>query len=289
MLQDQMNSEPPHVGCYIYQMRSKELTKLSRSAVHFCWLAVLLAPASSLAQRQTERRPPLDPVLAEKEARALVADMLAQKPTQTNTGKLKIRDANRAERELPIRFEVWSTSTTSTGLYQATDPASHRLIQLTVVHADGQRNEYSLADSTSGQTNASSKKLSDNELMVPFAGSDFWVADLGLEFLHWPGQKLKTKEMRRSRFCDVLESTAPRPAPDGYSRVLSWVEQEPPHGIVHAEAYDAKGELIKRFDPTEFEKVQGEYQLQEMEIVNRKTGTRSWIEFDLKPSLPGGH
>ena len=48
-----------------------------------------------------------------------------------------------------------------------------------------------------------------------------------------------------------------------------------------ADAYDSRGDLVKRFDPTEFEKVQGEYQLQEMEIRNRKTGSRTRIEFDL--------
>jgi len=38
---------------------------------------------------------------------------------------------------------------------------------------------------------------------------------------------------------------------------------------------------VKRFDPTEVEKVHGEYQLQEMEIRNRKTGSRTWIAFNL--------
>jgi hypothetical protein len=107
------------------------------------------------------------------------------------------------------------------------------------------------------------------------------VADLGLEFLHWPQQKLSRKEMRRSRFCDVLESVNPQPAAHSYSRVVSWIEQEPPHGIVHAEAFDAIGERIKQFDPKEFEKVQGQYQLQEMEIRSRKGGSRTSIEFDL--------
>jgi hypothetical protein len=126
-----------------------------------------------------------------------------------------------------------------------------------------------------------SKILSSEELTLPFAGSDFFVSDLGLEFLQWPQQRLLKKEMRRSRFCDVLESTNPRPGKDGYSRVVSWVELEQPHGIVHADAYDAGGKIIKRFDPTEFEKVQGQYQLQEMEIRNIKTGSRTRIEFDL--------
>ena len=56
---------------------------------------------------------------------------------------------------------------------------------------------------------------------------------------------------------------------------------ESPHGIVHADAYDAQGELIKHFDPKNLEKVQGEYQLEEMEMRNRKTGSQTWIKFNL--------
>jgi hypothetical protein len=56
---------------------------------------------------------------------------------------------------------------------------------------------------------------------------------------------------------------------------------EKPHGLVHADAYNAKGELMKLFDPTNLEKIQGEYQLEEMEVRNRKTGSHTWIKFNL--------
>jgi len=246
-----------------------------------CWMlavgCLLLAPVC-FAQRQAETRPaPLDPVHAEREARALVADMLSQKPTQTNTGMLKIRDAKGQQREIPMRFEIWSTADTSTSIYEAKDPGPPRRdLKLIVIHSDGRPNQYSLSEDA-----GPAKTLTGDEAMVPFAGSDFYIADLGLEFLHWPQQRLLRKEMRRSHFCDVLESAHPKPGP-GYSKVVSWVELEPPHGIVHADAYDTRGEVVKRFDPTEFEKVQGEYQLQEMEIRNRKTGSRTWIAFDLQ-------
>ena len=239
----------------------------------------MLGCSFCLAQRSEPRPAPLDPVQAEREARALVADMLSQKPAQTNTGLLKIRYANGRQRELPMRFEIWSTANSSTSVYEATDPQTQRRIKLIVKHPDSQPNEYLFAES-----GASEKKLAGNETMVPFAESDFWVADLGLEFLHWPQQRLQSKEMRRSRFCDVLESVNPHCTGEAYSKVICWVEKEKPHGIVHADAYDAKGKVIKRFDPKEFEKIEGEYQLQEMEIRNLKTGSRTSIEFDLGPS-----
>jgi hypothetical protein len=50
---------------------------------------------------------------------------------------------------------------------------------------------------------------------------------------------------------------------------------------VHADAYDARGHRIKQFDPKNIEKVQGEYQLEAMEMSGGKAGTRTVIEFDL--------
>jgi YD repeat-containing protein len=116
--------------------------------------------------------------------------------------------------------------------------------------------------------------------MVPFAGSDFWVADLGLEFLHWPTQRVLRREMRHGQPCAVLESLNPRPAPTGYARVVSWVDTDN-GGILHADAYDARGQLMKEFDPSGLKKVNGQRKLEEMEMRNRKTGSHTWIKFDL--------
>jgi len=237
-------------------------------------------PETVWAQK-TEPAPALDPVQAQQEARALVAGMLSQRPAGTNTGWLKIRKANSEQRQIPMRFEIWSTANGSTSVYEVKDPSlPGRETRLVVMRTDGQPTKYLLS-----QNNQPAQTLMGNETMVPFAGSDFYIADLGLEFLQWPQQRLIKKEMRKSRFCEVLESTNPHPATEGYSRVICWVEQEAPHGIVHADAYDAKGKLFKRFDPTEFEKVQGQYQLQEMEIRNLKVDSKTRIEFDLGGGL----
>jgi len=240
-------------------------------------ILLLMRPPFCFAQKPGERPAGLEPLTAEREARNLVAEMLAQKPESTNTGLLKIRDSSGQERQLPIRFEIWSTASNSTSIYEATDPGPpRRQVKLTVIRSDAQPNEYLLSEN--GQKPA---VLTADRAMVPFAGSDFFLGDLGLEFLHWPQQRLLKKEMRRSRFCEVLESTNPRPTSQSYSRVVCWVEAEPPHGIVHADAYDARGKIFKRFDPTGVEKVQGQYQLQEMEIRNVKNDSRTRIEFNL--------
>jgi hypothetical protein len=253
------------------------------------WISTLLLPIflpSPLcrAQAHAEHPAPLDPAQAEREARELVSAMLAQRPAQdeTNTGLLKIRGADDQEREIKVRFSTKTTSTNWANIYTTLPSASQPTVTLTVIHASGS-NEYSLCtDRTSASTTDSPQKLTGAELMKPFADSDFWIADLGLEFLHWQGQRLLKKEVRRNKFCLVLESQNPRPVTGGYSRIVSWITGEEPHGIVHADAYDSKGNVIKRFDPTEFKKVEGQWQLESMEIRNLKMDSRSVIEFNLK-------
>ncbi len=258
--------------------------KGSRSHPGFLCRLVPLLLTSSLAcfgQRHNEPRPaPLNPVEAEKQGRALVAELLVQRPEQntTNTGTVRIRDAAGKERDIPVRFEITATPTNWISTYETLTPEKEPgRVKLTVIHAPGQPNQYQLVSCTNGVP----KQLTPDQTMIPFAGSDFWVADLGLEFLHWPKQRLLRKEMRHSKSCDVLESINPAPVPGGYARVVSWITIEPPHGIVHADAYDAPGEVLKRFDPKSLEKIQGEYQLEEMEIRNRKTGTQTVIKFNL--------
>ena len=249
-------------------------------------LSSLLALLGSLvvpfAQRQPEQRPPpLDPAQAKSEARALVAGLLAQKPAQnsTNTGQVRVRDRDGQEREIPVRFEIVCTATNWLSIYETLNPGG---VKLVVTYADNQPNQYRLIErGDSGATNLSPRELTSNQTMIPFAGSDFWVADLGLEFLHWPEQRLLRKELRHSKSCYVLESTNPQPAPGGYARVMSWIIIESPHGIIHADAYDARNERIKLFDPVNLEKVRGDYQLEEVEMQNRKTGSHTWIKFNL--------
>jgi hypothetical protein len=249
-------------------------------------LLLLVSALVCFGQRQNEPRPaPLDPVQAEKEARALVAELLAQKPEQntTNTGRARIRDAAGKEREIPMRFEITAMPTNWVSVYETVaSEGGAGGMRLTVIHSDDRPNRYQLSDPAgAGATNTVTKELAPEQTMIPFAGSDFWVADLGLEFLHWPRQRLLKKEMRHSKSCEVLESVNPVPVPGGYARVVSWIMIEKPHGIIHADAYDAQGEVFKRFDPANVEKISGEYQLEEIEMRNSKTSSHTWIKFNL--------
>src|SRR5437660_12345728 len=65
----------------------------------------LFAPRG-FGQAHNERPTPLDPAQAEREARALIIEMLSQRPAEdaTNTGLLKIRREDDQEREIPVRL-----------------------------------------------------------------------------------------------------------------------------------------------------------------------------------------
>ena len=237
----------------------------------FPFLAFLLAAVLSSAQPQNELRPPppLDPAEGDRQARALVARLLSEKPEQasTSTGVLEIRDSKANQRSVKVRFEIIPTPTNWLNTYDCIESTNGAGDQLTVVHRDGQPNQYLLA-SLQGKVHSTAQNLSGDALMVPFAGSDFWLADLGLEFLHWPQQRVLKKQMHKGLSCDVLQSINPQAGPGGYSRVLSWIAINRPEDIVivHAEAYDAQNKLLKEFDPKKVEKVNGLWQLEEMEI-----------------------
>ncbi len=193
---------------------------------------------------------------------------------------LIIADSNDKERRVPVRFQVVCTETNFSNTYEsAPAPGASSAMKLSIVHTDGRPNEYWLSQ----PPQAAPKKLTPAELSLPFAGSDFWAADLGLEFLHWPEQRVIRSEMRRYVFCKRLESVNPHPAPGGYSKIVSWIGANRPEELVlvHADAYDAKGKLLKQFDPKKLEKINGVRELEEMEIRNRQADTHTIIKFQL--------
>jgi hypothetical protein len=95
---------------------------------------------------------------------------------------------------------------------------------LIIRHHSTKPNEYFLGRYAKRDEKPKVEPINGAKLFQSFAGSDFYLGDLGLEFLHWPSQKIVKKEMRRSRSCRVVESINPNPAPGSYSRVLSWID-----------------------------------------------------------------
>jgi len=220
----------------------------------------------------------------EIQGRTLAQQLLAQSPISNlvQTATLNIRLGPGKRREIPLRIQTRVNESGWQMIYE-TSALSNRM-RLVVAHEPGQPNRYELWDDLpeSGAVDGRPPTvLTGSQLMTPLADSDFWVADLGQEFFHWPGQKLLKKVIYNSRACSVLESTKPDPATAGYSRVLSWIDSEN-GGILYAEAYDVKGNKLKEFQTKKLKKVNGQWQVAELEIENDQTGTNTRLEFNLK-------
>jgi len=213
-----------------------------------------------------------DPVQAAAEGQQLTLELRSLRPESnfTNNGTLFIRASrkNRWQTSYTCRVEVTTTNWTS---FYSAQRGTNSLPGFSVEHRAGLPNVY---------RDDMGEELAATQLFQPFAESDFWLADLGLEFFHWPEQRVLRWEVKRSCGCKVLESRNPNPPPGGYARVISWIHDES-LGIVQAEAYDARGKLLKEFRPTELEKINGQRELKEMEIENVKTGSMTRLEFNL--------
>ena len=249
----------------------------------FLRLPLLLSALLAVAAMEPPSQPIIVPAeQAAKEGRALVNEMLSQQPeANTVTGTMAIR-RDKKYTEIPIKFDTSTTASNWTSDYQVTynDHKEHILIS----HTPNRANTYSQFETAwhgSDQKVDSLISKPVKDIWAPFADSDFSIADLGLEFLHWPDQKLLQKEMKRGRSCRVLESTNPHPEQGGYAKVKSWVDAET-HGILLAEAYDSKGQEVKEFAPEDFSKVSGQWQLEKMQIRNLKTGSSTTVKFNLK-------
>jgi len=225
---------------------------------------------------------------AEIQGRALAQEILEQKPANnyTNTGTLEIRGETGQRTELPVICQTIVSETNWQSRYEAKPgPAATAVTTLVVTHSGSEPNHYLVFENgekirVGGSLSIQGGRgVSGDGTMVPFAGSDFWLGDLGLEFFHWPQQKVLKKEFHRQCACAVLESTNPNPSAHSYSRVVSWIDNDS-LGIVEAYAYDANGKKLKNFYPKNLEKVNGQYQVESMVMENLQTGSRSVFEFD---------
>lgn len=234
-----------------------------------CFAVLSTLPA---AQPTEGRQVISNPAIQRAEGQRIAAEAraLAPKASGTNTATLRIFGSNRKLRaEIPVIIR-----TTVTDDQWHTDYTSGDGLRFRVSRSPNTPSRYAVGRETGLLQPASN-------LLVPFAGSDFWLVDLGLDFFHWPEQRLLSKEQRRSEACFVIESVSVKPMPGGYSRVVTWLDQGT-LGIVAAEAYDTRGMLLKEFQPKSFKKVNGQWQLKEMEIRNEQTDSRTSLVFDVE-------
>jgi hypothetical protein len=217
----------------------------------------------------------LSPAEGAKEGKELVARMTSLRPERNtaSTGTLVVKQSRTQEISIPVRFEVKVSDDSWLSTYEAPG-LTNGISTLVILRKDTESARVEVVG------NENKRTLSGNETMTPFAGTDFWVADLSLEFLSWPQQRVLRKEIRRSQSCSVLESTNPNPARGAYARVVSWVDIDT-GGIINAEAYGTDGKRMKEFVAQKFKKVHGQWEVKQIEMNDRRTGSRTTLIFDL--------
>jgi Outer membrane lipoprotein-sorting protein len=218
------------------------------------------------------------------EGQALAAELRSMKPEENLqvNGVIRIQDADGKRTRIPFHYQFISGEKVWHNVYE-TKPDGHVAAEkLVIVHTEGQPNRYlhSRASGADGPV-AEPVALTGDQAMAPFANSDFWLADLGLEFLHWPEQRIVEEahiRMRKGRPCKVLESINSTPGAAGYTRVRSWIDTEKKQPIL-AEAYGPDNKRIKEFEIGSVTKVNGQWQLKNMEMRDTKKDSRTVLEF----------
>jgi hypothetical protein len=242
-------------------------------------LSLSLLAGFSASSQLDHALPPSEQAAAGQELAAKWRDAAPPENAEYH-GALKLRHNEGQTETIPLTLKIsagearWSVS------YQAAPTPKTPGQILTIIHTPGQPNGYLFASGAKpGEPAGPPVPLPEGKRDVPFAGSDFSLTDLGLEFFHWPTQLLLRTEMRKGQVAKVLASVNPRP--EGYARVVTWLDKESGVPIL-AEAYDRKGKLVKEFSIKSVKKVRGRYQLQEMQIRNTQTNSRTRIEYDLE-------
>ncbi|HAM71190.1 MAG TPA: hypothetical protein DCM86_06065 [Verrucomicrobiales bacterium] len=250
-----------------------------RAGILFSLLLVLAGLGRGPAARAAEL--PLEEQL--REGGRIAAELRSSPPGEEINfkGRLSIREGVNKIREVPFHFRGLVTPTNWLTIYRA-EPApssTNAPSLLAVMHQKDSANSYwsaPLSDPSAWEP------LPPPAAAQPFAASDFTLQDLGLEFLHWPQQRALKIEMRKGRPCHVLESSPGTPASlTPYRRVVSWIDTES-GGLLLAEAYDVSNKLLKEFSINSMKKVQGRWQVQQMEIRNVQTRSRTRLDFDLQ-------
>ena len=256
------------------------IRKVRSVLVAACWIACCCALRAGPVRTETAPGPPTAEELAAGKALAEHLCSLMPEEDSTVTGKLIIKSGE-STKEVPISCKVSVHATNWETDYETSATAQTGPERLVVIHDTNGPNQYlyARADSPSAPLPAPAP-ITVSDAPIPLAGSDFSLGDLGLEFLHWPVQRQLKGEMRLGQPCYVLESSMPNGG--GIVRVRSDIDKET-GGLLIAEAFDANSNMIKEFSlhASSFKKVNGRWQVEKMDISNKKNGSRTELKFDL--------
>jgi hypothetical protein len=242
----------------------------------FLLLALVAFPSSLHSQDD----PSIFSAEATKDAAKLVQEMRQLMPEQDSeiTATLHIRQGQ-AKKDIPLKVIVTQGTNSWRTRYVVGAVSGSPVEEFVVLRTEGGINTYLHGRSSDGSPVILSP-VSGEQLETPLAGSDFTLAALGIDFIHWPQQQLFKPEMRLGQPCIVLESR--RPGTNGMVRVKSWIDRRS-GGILIAEGYNSARELVKDFSlsGSGFVKINGQWQLKEMKIRSPQARSQTTLEFDL--------
>jgi hypothetical protein len=243
--------------------------------------ALLLATSLFSAQTFAANKPSDASIAA---GQKLASELRSSKPVENIevNGLLKVRDGEGKRTKVSFRYQIVVLGDGWKAIYETQSSGTIPGERLVVVHTDDQPTRYSHSRPKATVDRAAGPvAVSGDQAMVPFVNSDFWLADLGLEFLHWPQQRIVEEakiRMRKGRPCKVLESVNPQPNAAGYTRVRSWIDTQTGKPIL-AEAYGPDDKLLKEFEVGSVTKVDGQWELKNMEMRNARTDSQTVLEF----------
>lgn len=243
-------------------------------------LLVCFSAAVRAVPPSRELLPPTAEELAAGQALAEKIRSAAPEENSTIHGTL-ITAVGDAKREVPVTCRVIVGATNWETDYDTAATAQIGAEQLKVIHSIDGPNRYLYARAAS--PSAPLPKLAPiapADADIPLGGSDFSLADLGLEFLHWPIQRELKDEPRNGEPCYVLESKNPQGKE--IVRVRSDIDKK--YGapsLIYA--YDGQSNVVKYFSigGSSLKKINGRWQLEKMDIRNKKTGSHTELKFDL--------
>ena len=176
-----------------------------------------------------------DPASSNQQARAILDKVLANRPTKDFSlkARLFVGDADPVMVDILVKNTAADTRT----IYK-----TGQTVALVVQPVNGEPRFY-----LRGVGELTGVKRNERLL-----GSEFSYYDLGLPFLRWPKAVLLDADDRvRARDCFAIESSAEG---EPYARVKIWIDKEY-YALLRAEAFDANGNLVRRFAVTSFKKI----------------------------------
>lgn len=230
---------------------------------------------------------------AEAEGRALAEEIRTARPEGMVDvrGWIRVRRADGRRTSVPFHYQTAQRGALWEAVYETPGGDGMPSQRLVVTFSAERAPVYLLEEPWVTNAVTAPRQFIGEEAMVAFAGSDFWLADLGLEYLHWPEHRIVREtrlRMRKGRPCQLLESTNPQAGAGGYSRVRSWIDRETGKPIL-AEAFGVDGKLVKEFEIGGVTRVDGVWQLKNLEMRNVRTDSVTLLEFKYEQSrAPAG-